>query len=128
MGAFHDALLERLMPGNQDAWMGVFEDQYICNGGQMHALMTGRDRFVADLRPLFRRRDGGRLLCSHPYDVLATPIAEAAGVIVTDPSGAPLDVPLDLETDVAWVGYASQTLRERVEPALQGALRDVGVL
>lgn len=127
MGRFHDALLARLMPDAPDAWMGVFEDQYICNGGQMHALMTGRDRFVADLRPLFRRTDGGRLLCSHPYDVLSTPIAEAAGVVVTDARGAPLDVPLDLHTDVAWVAYGSQALQERIEPALHAALQDVGL-
>ncbi|MAG58241.1 MAG: inositol monophosphatase [Planctomycetes bacterium] len=128
MGTFHDAFLERVFPGDPDAWMGVFEDQYICNGGQMHALVTGRDRFVADLRPLFERTDGGRLMCSHPYDVLALPIAEAAGVVVTGADGAPLDVPLDLSTDVAWIGYASEALRHAVEPRLQEALRACGHL
>ena len=92
----------------------------------MHALITGRDRFVADLRPLFRRTDGGPLMCSHPYDVLALPIAEAAGVVITDPSGAPLDTPLDLHTDVAWIGYASSALRANVEPAVRAALAKVG--
>jgi len=126
LGAFQDALLQELMPDDPDAWMGIFEDQYICNGGQMHALITGRDRFVADLRPLFRRTDGGPLMCSHPYDVLALPIAEAAGVVITDPSGAPLDTPLDLHTDVAWIGYASSALRANVEPAVRAALAKVG--
>jgi len=128
MGEFQDRFLERLLPGAPDDWMSIFEDQHICNGGQMHALATGRDRFVADLRPLFTRPDGGRLLCAHPYDVLAWPIAEAAGVVLTNPDGTPLDAPLDLETDVAWVGYASEGLRQKVEPALLGALRDVGLL
>ena len=122
LGSLHDDLLQQLMPDDPGAWMSVFEDQYICNGGQMHALVTGRDRFVADLRPLFRHAHGGELLCSHPYDVLATPIAEAAGGVVTDPEGRPLDVPLDLHTNVAWVGYASEALRARVEPALKSAI------
>ena len=34
----------------------VFDDEYISSGGQLHELITGRDRFVADLRPLVRRR------------------------------------------------------------------------
>jgi len=124
LGELQDRLFEALMPGRPEDWMGVFEDQYICNGGQMHALITGRDRFIADLRPLFRHGMGGRLLCSHPYDVLATPIAEAAGVVVTDATGQPLDVPLDLHTDVAWVGYASEALRSRIEPALLDSLKE----
>ena len=36
--------------------------------------------------------------------------------------------PLDLETDVAWVGYANARLRERVEPALRGALERRGLV
>ena len=43
----------------------VFDDQYLSTGGQLHELITGRDRFVADLRPLVI--DDG-LVC-HPYDV-----------------------------------------------------------
>jgi hypothetical protein len=121
LGALQDALLEALFPGDGEAPLHVFEDQYIANGGQLHALITGRDVFVADLRPLFRRRDGGRLLCAHPYDLLALPIAEAAGVVVTDAGGNPLDAPLDLATDVAWVGYGSEALRQRIEPALREA-------
>ena len=37
----------------------VFDDEYLSSGGQLHELMTGHDRFVADLRPLipgFRSR------------------------------------------------------------------------
>jgi hypothetical protein len=49
-------------------------------------------------------------------------IAEELGLLVTDVSGNALDAPLDLETDVAWVGYANERLRARVEPALRAAL------
>jgi hypothetical protein len=50
------------------------------------------------------------------------------GLAVTDPSGAPLDAPLDLEADVAWVGYANAEVRRQVEPALIAALRTRGML
>ncbi len=30
----------------------VFDDEYISSGGQLHELISGHDRFVADLRPL----------------------------------------------------------------------------
>jgi hypothetical protein len=105
----------------------VFEDQYTSSGGQLHELMTGRDRFVADLRPLMRGLHQERGLpfgiCCHPYDVCTALIAEELGVIVTDPAGRPLDAPLDVHSDVAWVGYANPHIRDQVEPALQRALR-----
>jgi hypothetical protein len=37
-------------------------------------------------------------------------------------------VPLDLTTDVAWVGYANEQLRASIEPVLQAALRRRGLL
>jgi hypothetical protein len=104
----------------------VFEDQYTSSGGQLHELMTGRDRFVADLRPLMKALHEERGLpfgiCCHPYDVCTALIAEELGVIVTDPAGRPLDAPLDVHSDVAWVGYANPHIRAQVEPALQRAL------
>jgi fructose-1,6-bisphosphatase/inositol monophosphatase family enzyme len=96
-----------------------FEDQYASTGGELYELMAGHDRFIADLRPLVNPAG----LCCHPYDLCTALIAREAGVIVTDPAGAPLDAPLDLTSDVAWVGYANQGLREVVEPLLLGALR-----
>jgi hypothetical protein len=46
-----------------------------------------------------------------------------AGVIVTNPAGAPVEAPLDLTSNVAWVGYANDGLRRSVEPVLQRVLR-----
>jgi len=40
----------------------------------------------------------------------------------------PVDAPFDVTADVAWVGYANERLRARVEPALQDALRRRGLL
>lgn len=103
-----------------------FEDQYISTGGQLYEMMVGHDRFVADLRPLLRdvllERGLPHPLCCHPYDLCTVLIAEELGLEVTDVSGHPIDTALDLETDVAWVGYANERLRARVEPALRAAL------
>ena len=105
-----------------------FEDQYTSTGGQLYELMAGHDRFVADLRPLVRHLLAERTLppplTCHPYDVCCSLIAEESGVIVTDVHGAPLDVPLNVDADVAWVGYANAGIRALIEPILQTELRD----
>ena len=44
-------------------------------GGQLHELITGRDRFVADLRPLVQSEG----LACHPYDVCTAMLLEEAG-------------------------------------------------
>jgi hypothetical protein len=109
-----------------------FEDQYASTAGQMYELMAGHDRFVADLRPLVRpllaQRGLPPSLTCHPYDVCCALIAEENGVIVTDVSGGPLDVPLDVDADVAWVGYANASIQAQIEPILQGALREQGLI
>lgn len=107
-----------------------FEDQFACSGGQLYELMAGHDRFVADLRPLLEpllARRGQRLgICCHPYDVCTALIATEAGVIVTDPLGRPLDAPLTVDADVAWVGYANEAIRRQIEPLLQVSLKRRG--
>lgn len=104
-----------------------FEDQYICTGGQLYELMAGHDRFNADLRPLvesiLRSRGLALGICCHPYDLATELIAREAGVIVVDPSGAPIRAPLDIEADVAWAGYANAAIRAQIEPLLHEALR-----
>ena len=104
----------------------AFEDQYLSTGGQLYELLMGHDRFIADLRPLMApvlaSRGLPQPLCCHPYDLCAMLVAQEAGVIVTDADGRPADAPFDRDADVAWVGYANDALRARVEPALQAAL------
>jgi len=144
------AMLTRLFPGARDelaaideeimlAVLGVtppgkalcFEDQYASSGGQLYELMIGHDRFNADLRPLmapvFARRGQPASICAHPYDLCTALIAAEAGVILTDPWGAPLDFPLDVDSDVGWVGYANAALRALLEPALAAALERRGL-
>ncbi len=99
----------------------VFDDEYISSGGQLHELIAGRDRFVADLRPLV---DPGAFAC-HPYDICTAMLLEEAGGVVTDPRGDALDVPLDTTTSVAWAGYANQALADRVGPVLAELVDDL---
>lgn len=97
----------------------VFDDQYISTGGQLYELIVGHDRFTADLRPLFyrlQRRPAG--FCCHPYDASTALVATEAGVILTDGLGGPLDAPFDLSANLAWAGYANQTLHDLIQPIL----------
>lgn len=100
-----------------------FEDQYISTGGQLYELIMGHDRFIADLRPLMRIG-----MCCHPYDISTELIAREAGIIVTDAEGQPLRAPLDVTTDVAWVGFANAHIRSQIEPLMQAALRRRGLV
>lgn len=104
-----------------------FEDQYICTGGQFYELMSGHDRFNADLRPLLERilaRRGLSLgICCHPYDVCTELISRNLGVIITNELGQPLNPPLTVDADVAWIGYANNHIRNQIEPILQQSLK-----
>ena len=103
----------------------VFDDEYISSGGQLYELMVGHDRFLADLRPVLHdSADGVIRLCCHPYDLCTELIAREAGVYVSDEHGAPLHAPLDTSSNVAWVGYANETLRRSIEPVLQRLLSE----
>ena len=118
LGAIDDEIMQALLkpePGR----VASFEDQYACTGGELYELIAGHDRFIGDLRPLV---NPGGLGC-HPYDLCTELIAREAGVIITDPAGAPVAAPMDLNTTVAWVGYANEALRRSIEPVLQHVLR-----
>ncbi len=128
LAAIDDEIAARVLGPPVPGKAQLFEDQYISTGGQLYELMIGHDRFIADLRPLFV--GNGRIakgLCCHPYDLCTELIARECGVIVTDEHGAPLHAPLDVESDVAWAGYANAAIRAVVEPALGAALRRHGV-
>lgn len=110
----------------------TFEDQYVSTGGQLYELMMGHDRWLADLRPLLRpvlqRRGQWPIMCCHPYDLCTELIAREAGVIVTDERGQRLSGPLDVHSDVAWIGYANPAIRDEVAPALRAVLHERGLL
>jgi hypothetical protein len=129
LAAIDDEVVEAVLGPPQPGKAQLFEDQYISSGGQLYELMAGHDRFVADLRPLFeRRRAGGAALCCHPYDLCTELIARELGVVVTDEGGLPLHSPLDVTSDVGWIGYANRDLEALVEPHLRRALTRRGLI
>ena len=129
LAAIDDEVVAAMLGPPQRGKAQAFEDQYISTGGQLYELMAGHDRFVADLRPLFERhRSGGAALCCHPYDLCTELIARELSVPVTDELGGRLTAPLDVTSDVAWVGYANEALKARIEPDLRRALTRRGLL
>ncbi|MES1209555.1 MAG: inositol monophosphatase [Pseudomonadota bacterium] len=127
-----DAVIARLLARAGDSEALVFDDQYISTGGQLYELMAGHDRFAADVRPLLvpalRAAGAPTPLCAHPYDLATELVAREAGVIVTDPAGGRLQAPLDVTTDVAWLGFANPALAAAVGDALRAELRARGLL
>ncbi|MGJ3242141.1 MAG: inositol monophosphatase [Opitutales bacterium] len=103
----------------------VFDDQYISTGGQFYEMLAGRDRFLADLRPLLA--EPGHGLACHPYDCAAALILQEAGCLLEAPDGSPLDPPLDTTTPVAWAAYANLALAQSLRPLLRRALREHGL-
>lgn len=121
LGAVEEALWRELGLWGKAGGQRVFDDQYICTGGQLYELIVGHDRMLGDLRPLAYARLGlsNAALCCHPYDICTALIAREAGCIVEAPEGGRLRVPLDTTSAVAWVGYANATLARQVRPILR---------
>lgn len=128
LAALDEELITELLGPPAAGKAACFEDQYASTGGQLYELMCGHDRFLADLRPLVQPAGAERGLCCHPYDICTALIAEAAGVVITDAHGQPFDAPFDVQTDVAWIGYANQGLRASIEPVLQRILQRHGLI
>lgn len=103
----------------------IFDDQYLASGGQLHELLTGRDRFIGEIRPLVFKKLGieSSLVC-HPYDLCTALLLEVAGGIVEAPLGGPVRAPLDTTSPVAWVGYANSYLAKLLRPTLRKVLRE----
>ena len=131
LAAVDDEVAERILGPVERGRAQLFEDQYISTGGQLYELLMGHDRWIADLRPLAERmlRQRGRALglCCHPYDLCTESIARAAGILVTDECGRRLTAPLDVSTDVAWVGIANAQLRDQLWPVLRDVLAERGL-
>ncbi len=123
LAALEEKLWHRINPAGGRHGRPIFDDQYISTGGQLHELIAGHDRFIADLRPLVARGGAAGALTCHPYDICTALLAEEAGCIVTSPSGGPLLAPLDTTTPVAWVAYANPGLARRIGPVLRRLLR-----
>ena len=124
LATIEEALWRELGVWGKNGGQLVFDDQYICTGGQLFELIVGHDRMLGDLRPLAYAKLGlsNASLCCHPYDICTAFIAREAGCVIEAPDGAPLRVPLDTTTPVAWMGYANPTLARLVRPVLRRVL------
>ena len=131
LSKIEEELVEQLIGPIVPGKARLFEDQYICTGGQFYELIVGHDRFNADLRPNLENAlalRGQQLgICCHPYDVCTELIAREMGVSIVKPDGKPLDYPLDTTSPVAWIGYANPALRASIEPILSNILAGMGM-
>ncbi|MFT3869042.1 MAG: inositol monophosphatase [Nibricoccus sp.] len=120
-----EALWRELHAGEHGTTPLIFDDQYISTGGQLHELLTGRDRFVGEIRPLVFKKLGieSSLVC-HPYDLCTALLLEVAGGVVEAPLGGAVRAPLDTTSPVAWVGYANPKLAKLLRPVLHNVLRE----
>lgn len=132
LATIDDLLVERVLGPVQAGKVQAFEDQYISTGGQLYELLLGHDRWAADLRPLveplLQRRGQAIGMCCHPYDLCTELIARAAGVAISDARGQPLHAPLDVTTDVAWLGFANPAIEQQIAPVLRAILAERGLL
>ncbi len=123
LAQIEELLWDKLYGDTSDGIPLVFNDQYISTGGQFYEILSGHDRFIADIRPIaFRVLDIEENLCAHPYDVACALILQEAGCIVEHPDGSPLDCPLDTTSAVNWVAYANEDLARHIRPALKSVL------
>lgn len=128
LGRLSERILHAAMGGWDPEKAEVFADQYISSGGQLAELTLGRDRFVLDVRPaLYRSLGVTSSLCCRPYDVCTALVATQAGVIVVEPTGAPLNPPLDVTTNIGFAAYANAKLAEYLQPLVISALRECGL-
>ena len=96
-----ERLWDELVGLNRSPSPVIFDDQYICTGGQFHELMSGRDRLIGDLRPLvYRTLDIESSLLCHPNDCCTAMLLQKTGVIYEHPLGGFPDAPLDTESGV----------------------------
>ena len=103
--------------------MHCYDDQYVCNVGQLVHLALGSYRLIADLRAHLTSPDEAPAVTSKPYDLAAAIlVAREAGCVVTAPDGANLDFPLDATTPVSFVGWVNEPTAERLAPHLEAAL------
>ena len=117
-----EELIRNILGKGQSGKALCFEDQYLSTGGQIYELISGHDRFVADLRPLLQNvlaeRGVALGLCCHPYDLCTELIAREAGVIITDERSNPVQAKLNVTDNISWIGFANNRIKEEVEPHL----------
>ncbi len=109
-----------------------YDDQYICNAGQLVLLALGTYRSIFDLRGTVSRALGVAQTTSKPYDIAGAILcARRAGCVVEAPpsraAAQPLDFPMDCSTHVDFIGWVNRGTRARLLPHLAAALGAAGL-
>ena len=120
IGQIADFVFQKVQKNKEKDYSVIFDDQYICNAGQIYLITTGKYRFVADIRPIFGELSG---LTAHPYDLCTILIATEAGAIFTNLNGKKIDYPFDTDTKCGFIAYANQDLQNLIEPILLPLLK-----
>ena len=103
--------------------MHCYDDQYICNVGQIVHLCLGAYRMITDLRAHLAGRSKAPVTTSKPYDLAAALlVGREAGCALKAADDSELCFPLDVETPVSFVGWANEATAERLSPHLLDAL------
>lgn len=126
IAALEATFLERIIPALDLSPRLLYDDQYLCNAGQMFFVTTGRYRLLADLRGWLGRTRGLANFTSKPYDMAALLVYREAGIPVLDEHFAPFDAPLDTETRLSIIAFANEALRRALQPHLEAVLREAG--
>jgi hypothetical protein len=100
-----------------------YDDQYICNAGQMALTVLGTYRMVVDPREFIASRRGLSAQTTKPYDVAGAILCvEEAGARITSLAGTELDFPWDVETPLSFAAFANRATRDRALPHLLATL------
>ena len=100
-----------------------YDDQYICNAGQLALTVLGTYRMVVDPREFIASRRGLPAQTTKPYDVAGAILcAEEAGAPITNLEGTELDFPWDVETPLSFAAFANRATRDRALPHLLATL------
>lgn len=126
LSQFEDRLIDRLYGIGQTRSPLIFDNQCLSTGGQFFALITGRDRMAADLRPLAFKQTGlSQGITCHPYDACCALLLTEAGCLIIQPDGSPFDAPMDDRSPVSFVAFASATIRDHVWPSWVATLQEM---
>jgi hypothetical protein len=100
-----------------------YDDQYICNAGQMALTVLGTYRMIVDPRQFIADHLGLPAQTTKPYDVAGAILcAEEAGAPITSLTGTELDFPWDVETPLSFAAFANRATRDRALPHLLATL------
>ncbi len=118
VASLEQAFLEEVIDAFDLSPRLIYDDQYLCNAGQMFYVVTGRYRMLADLRGWLHRTYGIDNFTAKPYDMAALLVYREAGVPILDEHFALFDAPMDTETRLSILAFANPTLAQRLAPAL----------